>query len=180
MQLVELAVMRVKDRRALRFAHAVQHDDQAFVPPGREISAGGVRKMMVHMMHALFRKSVQITFNQRQQGLSGEHPPIQFGGCGVDCIDLAIGRVVKAVRDLVNILQRKTGFRQTKADGPGWKSCAVLLAIETLLGGSGDGHPVDYQGRGGIMALRDPVLAFLQTWPMSPLEGHRVFKSADS
>ena len=179
-ELVEFAVMRVIYRGALRFTHAIQNNDQALVPAGGEVGARRVRQMMVYMVYALFRESGQVTRHLREQRFPGERSPIQPGRCSVDRINFAIGPIVKAVRDLVDILEREPRLGQAEPDGFGWEFCAVLLTIEPLLGGGRNGHTVDHQGRGGIMPLRDSVLTFLQARPMSPFERHGVFEPADS
>src|SRR5579872_1942756 len=84
------------------------------------------------------------------------------------------------MRNFVNVMRGEARFRQTVANGAGWKPGAVLLAIESLFGGGSHGRAIDDQGGGGIMPLRDAVLAFFEPGPSSLLKGDGVFEPADS
>ena len=67
------AVARVIDRGAVRLAHAVDHDNEAFVPAGGEVRRCGMGQVMVGVPDPVERQVGQGPPHLRRERLAREH-----------------------------------------------------------------------------------------------------------
>ena len=84
------------------------------------------------------------------------------------------------MRDFVDLFDRQTRFRQTISDSRGGEISGVLFAREPFFSSGRNTHSVDNQRSGGIVPLRDPVFAFVESRPMGLLEGNRTIETANT
>ncbi len=176
----QFSVMEVVDAQALNLAHGVVDDDEALVPSGGIGRAGGVRQVMADLMDVIEREAGQIASHLGQQGIAGENLVVEASGNFVPGIESAVGSVIETVCDFVDFKDGEAGLSKAKVDGVDGKVASVLFAAKTLLLGGSNQFAVDDQCGSGVHPLGDAVFAFVQSRPMGPLEGHRIFQSADS
>ena len=117
-QLVELVVVGVIHGRAVRFAHSIDHDDQAFLPARGVIRAGRMGEVVVHLMNAIGGEIRERPVESLEQCLAGEDLPVLLGRDGVHQVHGAVRRVVEAVRDLIDVARLDAGCRQAVLDRP--------------------------------------------------------------
>src|SRR5215475_4212076 len=117
----ELTVAAMKDRDAVRFAHAINHNHQTFVPARSEISAGRVRQMVIDTVRALSGKPMQIAPNQGEQRLFREDLVVKLLADRIERIKFLVGGVIKSVRQLVDLVDRDASFSQTIIDRSDWE-----------------------------------------------------------
>src|SRR6266446_3993621 len=135
---------------------------------------------MVQMLNALRRESREIPLGESQQRRPGKNLVIQLGRRGVDRVRSLVRRVIERVHHEIDIVERQSCLAEAIADGARRKAPAVFLAVEAFLRGSGHRHTIHDQGGRGVMALRDSVLALVQTRPLSLLEGRGLFQTTYS
>src|SRR5215470_5508755 len=117
----ELTVVAMKDRDAVRLAHAINHHHQTFVPARSEISAGRMRQMVIDSVRALSGKPMQITPNQGEQSLFREDFVVKLRADRIERIEFLVGGVIKSVRQLVDLFDRDARFSQTIVDRSDWE-----------------------------------------------------------
>src|SRR5215471_13024981 len=117
----ELTVVAMKDRDAVRFAHAVNHHHQTFVPARSEISASRMRQMVIDSVGALSGKPMQITPNQGEQRLLREDFVVKLLADRIERIKFLVGGVIKSVRQLVDLVDHDASFSQTIIDRSDWE-----------------------------------------------------------
>jgi hypothetical protein len=174
-QLLELAVAKLEYSEALHLSHRVVHHHQALVPPRRKCGAGGVREMVTYRLNLLGAKIGEEAMHLPDQRFLRKHALVELRGIWIERVELAVGRIVKAVSELGHILDAETRLAQTKLNGVDRKIAGVLLAAEAFLCRSSNELPVNYESRGRIVTLRDAVLPRVQARPMFLLERRRFF-----
>ena len=165
-ELVDLIVVRVICGDAVRFAHAVDHDDQALVPAGSVVRAGRMRQVMIHLMNLVGGKAGEMLLHFGEQLFARENLFVLLGGRGVEHERSAIRRVVEAVRDFVDVADLDAGGIEAVLDRVDREIAGVLFAAEALFGGAGDDFAVDQQDGGRIVALRNAIFALFESRPM--------------
>nr|WP_197423049.1 hypothetical protein [Bradyrhizobium valentinum] len=179
-ELVDLVVVRVINRDGVNFAYAVEDHDQAFIPSGGVVGAGGVGQMMVDVVNLVGGESWQVLVHLRKQFLARENFLVLLGGSRVQPEGGFVGRIVKAVGNLVDVGGFQAGGLQAVADSANREVTGMLFAAEALFGGSSDNLAVDHQHRSRIVTLGNSVFAFFQARPMLLLEAYRVLESTDA
>ena len=176
LQLVDLVAVRVVGGGAVRFAHAVDDHDQAFVPAGRVERAGRVRQVMIYLMNFVGAKAGKMLLDLCEQFFSREDLIVLLRAGGVEKESCAIRRVVKAVGDLVDLIGGDSGRVETILNRADREVAGVLFAAEAFLGGAGHNFAIDQQDRRGIVSLRNAILAFLEPGPVRLLERNGILK----
>src|SRR5580704_9137753 len=129
-------------------------------------------QMMAHLVNAFGRILGIVPIYLREQRLLRENFFVERRAGLVEAENLAERRVVEAVRDLINLRQRQTGLLEAVRDRVDRKVTRLLVPIESLLCCGCYNRSVDYKRGRGIEALHDPVLAFVQSRPVRPLEAN--------
>ena len=177
---VETAIVRAISRDAVRLAHAVRHQNDAFVPARRVERARRVRQVVAHRAHPRLGEAGQVAPHQRQQRVARVHLAIQCLGQGVQPVEVPIRPIIEAVHDLVHVVQRQPRLREAVGDRAPREVTAVLAAIHPLLGHRRHHAAVRDQHRRRVVALRETVLPLVQARPVRPLERDGALESTDS
>ena len=176
----DFAVVEVVDAEAFDLAHGVVYDDEALIPTGGESGAGGVGHVVADGEDLGCGKAGKIAGNLGKKGFAGEDVAIEPGGDFVGGVEVAEGRVVKAVGDLINVVDGDAGLSEAEVDGVDGKVAGVLLCGESFLFGGSDKLAIDDESCSRVHALGDAILALFKAGEVSPLERHGVLKSTDS
>ena len=175
-QLVDLVAVRMVCRGAVSFAHAVNDHDQAFVPARRVERAGRVRQVMIYLVNFVGAKTGEMLLDLCDQVFSRENLIVLFGAGGVEKESCAIRRVVKTVGDLVDLICGDSGRAEAILNRADREVSGMLFATEAFLGSASHNFAINQQDSRGIMSLRNAILAFLETRPVSLLERNGIFK----
>src|ERR1035437_2572512 len=129
--------------------------------------------MVAYRLNLLGLKTREEAMHLPDQRVLRKHALVELGGIWIERVELAVGRIVKAVGDLGHILDAETRLAQAELNGVDREIARVLLAAEAFLCRSSDDFPVNYESRGRIVTLRDAVLPRVQYRPMLVLERSR-------
>ena len=80
----------------------------------------------------------------------------------------------------IDVVQYQPCLSEAVVNGASREARAVFLAVESLLRGRSYGDAIHHQGGGSIVPLRYPVIARIETWPVSLLERHGLLQTTDS
>ncbi len=122
------AVVKVVDAQALHLAHGVVDDDQALVPAGGISGAGGVGQVMADLVNLAPAGKPGRSRRTWASSASREKTLlVELGGDFVAGIELAVGSVVEAVRNLVDFVDGDAGLVEAEVDGVDGKVAGVLF-----------------------------------------------------
>lgn len=94
-----------------------------------------------------------MTLHLRGEGVAGVDFVVRFGREGIERVERAVGRVVEAVREAVDLRDVQPRLGQAVLDGAGGKFAGVFAAREPLFRGGGHRAPIHHQRGGGVVAL---------------------------
>src|SRR6266436_1765664 len=171
-KLVDFVVVSVIGGDRVSFTHAVEDDNQAFVPTGGVVGAGGVRKVMVDVLDALGGKAGEMLIHLGEKFFAREDFFVLLRGSGIEHEGGFVGSIVEAVRDFVNVAGLQAGGLEAIVDRANGEVARVFLAAEAFFGGAGDDLAVDDQDGSGVVALGNAVFALFQAGPVRFLEGN--------
>ena len=137
-QLFHLAVVKVVDGKALNLAHGVVDDDERFIPARSVSGARGVGQVMADLVNFIERKGGQVALYLVEQDFFCEDLVVEAGRDFVLLIEAAIGCVVEAVGDLIDVVDGEAGLSEAEFDGVDRKVTGMFLAAKALLLGRGD------------------------------------------
>src|SRR5580658_11319976 len=120
-------------------------------------------QVMAYLMDVFFGKFRRELLKLIEQGLPREYLVEELAAHRIERINLLIGRVVERMSNFGHVAELEPRVTQAKVYCGLRKSSRMLTAIETLLGGRGDDSAIHDQGGSGIMTLRNPVFAFVET-----------------
>ena len=101
--------------------------------PGRIVRAGRVGDVVVHLMKTVKGKSRQSPTELFEQCLEREDAVVLLGRNRVDQIHGAVGGIVEAVGDLIDVSRHKIGGRQAVLNRTLWEIARVFPAAEAAL-----------------------------------------------
>ena len=139
-----------------------------------------MREVVRHLNDLVGREPGQVLAHAIEQRLAREHLPVAPGAHFVAREHLGEARVVEPMRDLVDVVDRKTRLVEAVLNGPDRELRAVLAQIEAFLSGRRDDLTVDDECGRGVVALRHAVFPLFESRPLLFLEGNRRFDPADA
>ncbi len=131
----EFTANGLEDAGAVRFAHGVDDDDEALVPPGSVIGAGGVGVMVRDVKDAIGGKIGQVALDEFDEGFVGKDTLEEFLGDRIERVDVAVGFVIEAVNDGIDVVELQAGFLQAPGNCARGEMGTLLFAVEAFLGG---------------------------------------------
>ncbi len=179
-ELVDFVVVRVVSGDRVSFAHAIEDDDEGFVPAGGVVGAGGVGEMMIDVVDLVGGKAGKMLVHLAEQLFAREDLFVLLSGSGVEHESSFEGRVVEGMGEFVDVTGLEAGGFEAVVDRVYGEVTGVLFAAEAFFGGAGDDFAVDHEDGGGVVALGNAIFAFFETRPALFLKRDGVLESADA
>ena len=166
------------DGGAVRLAHAVDHDHEAFIPAGGEVRRCGMGQVMVDVPDPVEPQVGQGSCTCDANASRESTSDTELTRDRVELIHGVVRGVVEGMDDLVDLAtSRPAQSRQARIDPIGNSPVCLRRLIRSSA--TPTRTPVDDQRGGGIVPLRDPILAFFEHRPVPAFEVDCAIDAAD-